>query len=95
MSDPANTMSSEVPIPEAAIEAASRVLPSAYAESCGLPDRLRDTAGDPSEWLVEARAAVEAAAPLIVAAYLEGLAAEYWSSSHLHRVCKARATALP
>lgn len=42
------------------IDAAAAVLPAAYAESCGLPERLRDTAGVPEEWRTEAKAAVVA-----------------------------------
>lgn len=76
-------------VPEEAIEAGAMALTEVtkrpWADTLpGARDVLRRNA----------RLSVTAAAPLILAAYLDGLAAEYWSSSHLHRVCKARAAAL-
>lgn len=77
-----------VVIPQEAIEAAAHAQRSpSHRPGPPAPDLVEI-------WKRTARITLEAAAPLIVAAELERLANEYWSSSHLHRVCKARATDL-
>lgn len=65
MSDFANTVSSEVPIPDAAIEAMERMWPSVWLSA------------DVHVWRDKMRLLVEAAAPLIVAAAYDRAAREY------------------
>lgn len=70
----------QVAIPEAALDAAAEVLADYHLTQSDAWDAAAD--------------AVRAAAPLIVAAWAESVAREYWSESHISKVLRERASVL-